>query len=121
MEGHEAFEEVFNRPDFLNLEDYIIFDDSLVTNVELSVNAIVQAVASTDNQTELVEIDDQGDQPATLHVTKALESLEILQNHFVQEDIEDPKLFDKFRMILTKKCFDAKKRTSVKDFFKPNS
>ena len=81
VEGHEAFEEVFNRPDFLNLEDYIIFGDSLVTNVELSVNEIVQAVAPTENQTQLVEIDNQGDPPATIHVTKALESLEILQNY----------------------------------------
>ena len=80
MEGHEAFEEVFNRPGFLNLEDYIIFYDSLVTNVELSVNEIVQAVAPTDNQTELVEIDNQGDPPAPIHATKAFESLEILQN-----------------------------------------
>ena len=56
-EGHEAFEEVFNRPDFSNFGDYIIFDDSLETNVELSVNEIVQAVAPTDNQTELVEND----------------------------------------------------------------
>ena len=79
---------------------------------------IVQAVAPTDNQTELVEIDDQGDPPAGIHVTKALESLEILQNYFLQEGIEDPKDFDKFRMILTKNCFDAKKQTSVKDFFK---
>ena len=90
-----------------------------LSNVELSVKEIVQAVAPTDNQIELVEIDDQGDLPATIHVTKALESLEILQNYFVQEGIEDPKDFDKFRMILIKKCFDAKKQTSVKDFFKP--
>ena len=82
-------------------------------------NEIVQAVAPTDNQTELVEIDDQGDPPATIHVKKALESLEILQKYFVQEGIEDPKDFDKFRMILTKKCFDAKKEASVKNFFKP--
>ena len=102
VEGHEAFEEVFNLPDFLKLEGNIIFDYSLVTNVELSVNEIVQAVAPTDNQTELVEIDDKGDPPATIHVTKALESLEILQNYFVQEGIEDPKDFDKFRMILAK-------------------
>ena len=79
-------------------------------------NEIVQAVAPTDNQTELVEIDDQGDPPATFHVTKALESLEILQNYFVQEGIEDPKDFDKFRMIL---MFWFQETKSVKDFFKP--
>ena len=116
VEGHEAFEEVFNRPDFLNLEDYIIFDDCLVTNVELSVNEIVQAVAPTDNQTERVEIDDQGDPQATIHVTKVLESLVIQQIFFVQEGIEDPKDFDNFRMIMTKKCFDAKKKHLWKNF-----